>query len=133
MKHWLAICMMGISVAAAAEPAMISDRGKAGRVVLTAEEHAACDGGQRIAYLTRLLDPDSRHRDTITYWGCWKLSQNIVQVHYFVGSDDRYRRGDFTLEEVPRIEIPRPGAPPGAGPSAPNADERAGQPIVWRP
>lgn len=133
MKHWLAICMMGISAAVAADPAMISDRGKAGTVVLTAEEHAACEGGQRIAYLTRLLDPESRHRDTITYWGCWKLAQNIVHVHYFVGSDDRYRRTDFTFEEVPRIEIPRPGDPRGERPSKARPGESIGQPIVWRP
>ena len=139
MRHWLAVCMMGFSMAAAADPAMISDRGKAGLVVLTSEAHAACGDEQRIAYLTRLLDPGSRHRDTITYWGCWEMARNTIHVHYFIGKDDSYRRGDFTLEDVPRRDIPQPGPPKrprGNEPDAGDGEEgfgSVGQSVVWRP
>lgn len=110
MKHYLAMGLLVLSAAALAEPAMVADKGDAGHIVLTAERHEGCPGEQRIAYLTRRIDPDAPN-DRITYWGCWKIASAQVMVHYFVGTDSSYRRADFNYEEVERIRIPK-GAPP---------------------
>lgn len=114
MKHCLALVLMTMSIAAIAEPAMVSDRGSKGKVVLTAERHEGCPGEQRIAYLTQMIDPDAPN-DRITYWGCWKLASAEVKVHFFVGADRSYRRADFNFAEVQRSQIPKREAPDGQG------------------
>jgi hypothetical protein len=110
MQHWLATGLLIFSVAAVAEPAMVADQGQLGHVVLTAERHDGCPGGQRIAYLTRRIDPDAVN-DRITYWGCWKVVSAVIQVHYFIGANRSYRRIDFSYGEVERTRIPN-GRPP---------------------
>lgn len=106
MKHLLALALLAASAAAIAEPAMVADRGEQGKVVLTAERHDGCPGEERIAYLTRRIDPDAPN-DRITYWGCWKLSSASIRVHYFIGADRQYRRDDFSFTEVQRSQIPK--------------------------
>lgn len=106
MKRWLALGCLSLTVIANAEPAMVADKGVQGQVVLTAERHHGCPGGQRIAYLTRRIDPDVPN-DRITYWGCWKLASAEVKVHYFVGADRSYHRDDFSYAEVQRANIPK--------------------------
>lgn len=110
MRHLLAIGAMTFSMAAVADPAMVADQGLRGKVVLTAERHEGCPGGERIAYLTRLLDPNGP-RDTITYWGCWTIARDVVRIHYFIGNDLRYQRSDFSYDDVPQIPIPHRGVP----------------------
>ncbi len=110
MKHCLACFLLVISAAVLAQPAMVSDLGHQGQVVLTAERHEGCPGEQRIAYLTRRIDPDAPN-DRITYWGCWKLASVEVRVHYFVGTDRSYRRSDFSYSEVERSQIPKRESP----------------------
>ena len=114
MKCCLSMGLLVMSAAAIAEPAMVSDRGNQGKVVLTAERHEGCPGEQRIAYLTRRIDPDVPN-DRITYWGCWKLASAEVRIHYFVGADRSYRRDDFSFEEVQRSQIPKGESPDGRG------------------
>lgn len=114
MKNCLASGLLVISAAAFAEPAMVADKGKDGHVVLTAERHHGCPGEQRIAYLTRMIDP-AVPNDRITYWGCWKLASAEVKVHYFIGTDQSYRRADFSYEEVQRTRIPQGGPPDDKG------------------
>ncbi len=110
MKHWLGLGIVAMSMAAAADPAMVAEKGLRGKVVLTAEKHEACSGSERIAYLTRLVDP-SGPADTITYWGCWIAARDEVRVHYFIGTNTSYRRTEFSYDDVPRIPIPHRGAP----------------------
>ncbi len=105
MRHLLALGALTFSVIAAAEPAMVADQGRKGKVVLTTERHEGCPRGERIAYLTRLLDPDGP-RDTITYWGCWSAARDVVSIHYFIGNDMRYRSSDFSYDDIPHIPIP---------------------------
>ena len=114
MKHCLALVSMSMSLAAIAEPAMVSDRGDKGKVVLTAERHEGCPGEQRIAYLTRRIDPDVPN-DRITYWGCWRIASADVKIHYFVGADRSYRRADFSFADVERSQIPKREVPDGQG------------------
>ncbi len=106
MKHWLILALLATSATAMAEPAMVADHGNHGKVVLTAERHEGCPAEERIAYLTRLIDPDAPN-DKITWWGCWKLASAKVRIHYFVGAERQYRRADFSFAEVPRSQIPR--------------------------
>lgn len=119
MKHWLAFGGMAISMVASANPAMVSELGLRGKVVLTAEQHEACSGSERIAYLTRLVDPSGRP-DTITYWGCWTAARDEVRIHYFIGTDTSYRKTDFNYDDVPQIPIPHRGAPHLEGRSQPD-------------
>lgn len=121
MKRVLACLSVGLAATAGAEPAMVADDGEQGQVVLTAETLDGC-GAQRLAYLTRPLDPDEP-ADTITFWGCWTMARNEVRVKYFVGNEARYERTAFTYEEVDRLRIPQPAPPDddaadAAGPSA---------------
>jgi hypothetical protein len=104
MRQWLALGMMGMAASTSAAPAMVADTGDEGQVVLTGERHDAC-GRQRMAYLTRPLDP-AEPGDTITFWGCWDVARNVVHVKYFIGTEGRYRRADFNYEDVMRIAIP---------------------------
>ncbi len=114
MKFWLALGVLGFAVSAHADPAMVADDGDLGQVVLTAEKLDGC-GTQRVAYLTRPLDPEEP-KDTITFWGCWTVASNQVHVKYFAGNEARYERAAFTFEEVERVAIPR-AAPPDEGPA----------------
>lgn len=104
MRQWLAVGLMGFGASAFAAPAMVADNGDEGLVVLTGERHDAC-GLQRMAYLTRPLDP-AEPGDKITFWGCWDVAKNEVHVKYFIGTEERYRRADFSYEDVARIAIP---------------------------
>lgn len=109
MKHYLGLLCLCLSSLVCAEPAMVADKGTQGQIVLTAERHEGCPGEQRIAYLTRRIDPDAPN-DRITYWGCWKLASAEVQVHYFIGTDRSYRRDDFSYGEVQRTRVPKGGS-----------------------
>ncbi len=110
MRHLLAWAAMMFSMVAAADPAMVADQGTSGKVVLTTERHEGCPRGEHIAYLTRLLDPNGP-RDTITYWGCWSAGRDIVRIHYFIGNDMRFRRSDFSYDDIPPIPIPHRRVP----------------------
>lgn len=104
MRQWLALGLAGFVASAFAAPAMVADTGEEGQVVLTGERHDAC-GMQRMAYLTRALDPEDPV-ETVTLWGCWGVARNEVHVKYFIGTEERYRRADFIYEEVQRIALP---------------------------
>lgn len=110
MKHLLVIGSITYSVLAAAEPVMVADQGTKGKVVLTTERHEGCSGGERIAYLTRLVDPKGP-ADTITYWGCWAVAREVVHIHYFIGSEMRFLRSDFSYDDLPHIPIPHRRVP----------------------
>ena len=105
MKQLLGTVAITFSTLTAAEPVMVADQGARGKVVLTTERHEGCSGGERIAYLTRLVDPKGPP-DTITYWGCWAVAREIVHVHYFIGNEMHYLRGDFGYDDLPHIPIP---------------------------
>ncbi len=109
MRFWLALGLLGVAVAAHADPAMVADDGDLGQIVLTAEKLDGC-GTERVAYLTRPLDPEAPE-ETITLWGCWTVASNEVHVKYFVGNEARYERAAFTYEEVERVAIPEAISP----------------------
>lgn len=110
MKHLLQMVAIMFSTLAAAEPVMVADQGAKGKVILTTERHEGCPGGEHIAYLSRILDPKGPP-DTITYWGCWAVAREVVHIHYFIGSEMRYLRSDFSYDDLPHIPIPHRRVP----------------------
>lgn len=104
MRRWLISGVMCVGLPVFAEPAMVADNGDEGQVVLTGEKHEAC-GVHRMAYLKKPLDP-AEPGDTITFWGCWGIARNEVHVKYFIGTEERYLRADFSYEDIARIAIP---------------------------
>ncbi len=110
MKQILAMGAIAFSTLVAAEPVMVADQGAKGKVVLTTERHEGCSSGERIAYLTRLVDPKGPP-DSITYWGCWAVAREVVHIHYFIGNDSRYLRSDFNYDDLPHIPIPHRRVP----------------------
>lgn len=118
MKYCLLLAGLLLSIDVHADPAMVAKDGNQGQVVLTSEKLGGC-GAERVAYLTRPLNPE-RPAEMITFWGCWAVDSNKVRVKYFVGNEARYERAAFSYEEVERVTIPE------AVPSEDNVPEPVG-------